>query len=66
MMWPGGLMVGLMEGRRPEVAGLRAEHCGLRMFSTRVLLKGTSCTCVCACMSVCMCVQDAYERHLGV
>eukprot|EP00983_Pelagomonas_calceolata_P104015 1158975-Pelagomonas_calceolata.AAC.26 len=41
--WLGGLMIGLKLGKGPEVTGLNMDCWGLRMFSTCVLLKGTSC-----------------------
>mmetsp|Transcript_17779 Transcript_17779/g.49656 ORF Transcript_17779/g.49656 Transcript_17779/m.49656 type:complete len:274 (-) Transcript_17779:212-1033(-) len=40
--WLGGLMIGLKLGKGPEVTGLNMDCWGLRMFSTCVLLKGTS------------------------
>jgi len=41
--WLGALMMGLKLVYVPEVTGLSADCCGLKMFSMRVLLKGTSC-----------------------
>lgn len=60
----GGLVMGESVGTCIEDEGLisRVEFCGLRMASTRVLLKGTSCVFVCfVCARQCsfLCVNEA-------